>query len=119
MNEIVQVISAVGFPIVAAIACGMFIKWQYEQNAKDMVKNDLSLPVSLYQIVAEYSVTDLTPDKMTYLASEAVNYTFDMDNIYDLPGKTVPDANNVHEEFHVDEEALYDMIVEIFYEPVE
>ena len=74
---------------------------------------------NLYQIVAEYSVTDLTPDKMTYLASEAVNYTFDMDNIYDLPGKTVPDANNVHEEFHVDEEALYDMIVEIFYEPVE
>lgn len=88
-------------------------------KTKDMVKNDLSLPVSLYQIVAEYSVTDLTPDKMTYLASEAVNYTFDMDNIYDLPGKTVPDANNVHEEFHVDEKALYDMIVEIFYEPVE
>lgn len=34
MNEIVSVISAVGFPIVAAVACGMFIKWQYEQNAK-------------------------------------------------------------------------------------
>lgn len=36
MNEIVSVISAVGFPIVAAVACGMFIKWQYEQNAKAM-----------------------------------------------------------------------------------
>ena len=36
MNEIVQVISAVGFPIVAAIACGMFVKWQYEQNAKQV-----------------------------------------------------------------------------------
>lgn len=34
MNDIVSVISAVGFPIVAAVACGMFIKWQYEQNAK-------------------------------------------------------------------------------------
>ena len=38
MNEIVQVISAVGFPIVAAIVaaigCGYFVKWQYEQNAK-------------------------------------------------------------------------------------
>ena len=36
MNDIVQVISAVGFPIVAAVACGMFVKWQYEQNAKAM-----------------------------------------------------------------------------------
>ena len=34
MNEIVSVVSAVGFPIVAAVACGMFVKWQYEQNAK-------------------------------------------------------------------------------------
>ena len=33
MNDIVQVISAVGFPIVAAIGCGYFVKWQYEQNA--------------------------------------------------------------------------------------
>lgn len=36
MNDIVSVISAVGFPIVAAVACGMFVKWQYEQNAKAM-----------------------------------------------------------------------------------
>lgn len=36
MNEIVSVVSAVGFPIVAAVACGMFVKWQYEQNAKAM-----------------------------------------------------------------------------------
>ena len=36
MNEIVSVISAVGFPIVAAVACGMFVKWQYEQNSKAM-----------------------------------------------------------------------------------
>lgn len=36
MNEIVQVISAVGFPIVAAIGCGYFVKWQYEQNQKQI-----------------------------------------------------------------------------------
>lgn len=36
MNEIVQVISAVGFPIVAAIGCGYFVKWQYEQNQKQV-----------------------------------------------------------------------------------
>ena len=36
MNEIVQVISVVGFPIVAAIGCGYFVKWQYEQNQKQV-----------------------------------------------------------------------------------
>lgn len=36
MNEIVSIISAVGFPIVAAVACGMFIKWQYTENQKQM-----------------------------------------------------------------------------------
>ena len=36
MNDVVSIISAVGFPIVAAVACGMFVKWQYEQNAKQV-----------------------------------------------------------------------------------
>ncbi len=36
MNERIQVISAVGFPIVAAIGCGYFVKWQYEQNQKQV-----------------------------------------------------------------------------------
>ncbi|MBR2553852.1 MAG: hypothetical protein IKE94_03220 [Aeriscardovia sp.] len=34
MNDVVSIISAVGFPIVAAIGCGYFVKWQYEQNQK-------------------------------------------------------------------------------------
>ena len=34
MNDIVSVVSAVGFPIVAALGCGFFVKWQYEQNMK-------------------------------------------------------------------------------------
>ena len=36
MNDIVSIISAVGFPIVAAIGCGYFVKWQYEQNQKQV-----------------------------------------------------------------------------------
>lgn len=34
MGDIVQIISAVGFPIVAAVGCAYFVKWQYEQNHK-------------------------------------------------------------------------------------
>ena len=36
MNEVVSIISAVGFPIVAAVGCGYFVKWQYEQNQKQI-----------------------------------------------------------------------------------
>lgn len=36
MNEIAQIISAIGFPIVAAIGCAYFVKWQYEQNQKQI-----------------------------------------------------------------------------------
>jgi hypothetical protein len=36
MNDVVQIISAVGFPIVAAVGCAYFVKWQYEQNNKQL-----------------------------------------------------------------------------------
>lgn len=36
MNDIVQVISAVGFPIVAAVGCAYFVKWQYQQNQQQL-----------------------------------------------------------------------------------
>lgn len=36
MNDVIQIISAVGFPIVAAIGCAYFVKWQYEQNQKQV-----------------------------------------------------------------------------------
>ena len=39
MGDIVQIISAVGFPIVAAVGCAYFVKWQYEQNHKEEVAN--------------------------------------------------------------------------------
>jgi hypothetical protein len=36
MNDIAQIISAIGFPIVAAVGCAYFVKWQYEQNQKQI-----------------------------------------------------------------------------------
>lgn len=36
MGDLVSIISAVGFPIVAAVGCGYFVKWQYEQNQKQI-----------------------------------------------------------------------------------
>ena len=35
-SDIGSIISAVGFPIVAAVGCAYFVKWQYEQNQKQI-----------------------------------------------------------------------------------
>jgi len=87
------------------------------QKTKQMVMQDLSIPLELYEIIADYSVTDVTVDEMMYLASQAVTYSFDMSNIHSIPGETI--VNGEYEEFYVDEAGLYDIIVEVFYEPVE
>lgn len=91
-------------------------------KTKSMIKEDPSLPLKLYDIIASYSVTDISLDKVTYLATQAVNYSFDQNDIYTVPGTTIAgeeNENGVYDEFYVDEEALYDMIVKLFYEPVE
>lgn len=36
MNDIINIISSVGFPILAAIACGYFIKYQMESYKADL-----------------------------------------------------------------------------------
>ncbi|MBQ7943434.1 MAG: LCP family protein [Lachnospiraceae bacterium] len=86
------------------------------QKMKRMVKEDMALLVDLYKIVAEYSVTDVSVDEMTYLVSQMIGYSFDLGSIYSVPGETV--VNGEYEEYYVDEEALYEMIVDIFYEPI-
>ena len=91
-------------------------------KTKNMIKEDPSIPLKLYDIIASYSVTDISLDKVTYLATQAVNYSFDQNEIYTVPGTTIAgeeNENGVYDEFYVDEEALYDMIVNLFYEPVE
>ena len=63
-----------------------------------------------------YTTTDMDINSFTYLASEASGYTFSMDNIYSLQGETVMGTD--YEEFYADEEALEDLIIQLFYEPV-
>lgn len=91
-------------------------------KTKHMIKEDPSIPLKLYDIIEKYSVTDISMDKVTYLATQAVNYSFSQEDIYAVPGETIAgeeNENGVYDEFYVDEEALYDMIVNLFYEPVE
>ena len=76
----------------------------------------MTLPVSVYQKLSKYMVTDITVDEISYLASEYVGYSLDKNGIYSLEGETK--MGEISEEFYPDEDALVDLMVRIFYREV-
>lgn len=88
----------------------------YAQTALSAMKTDITLPVTLYNTISKYMVTDITVDEVSYLATQASSYSFNDDNIYTLTGENK--VGGEYEEFYVDEMALYELILEVFYEEV-
>lgn len=86
-------------------------------QVKLQTRKDLLLPVRMYNELASYMTTDVTVDEVAYLSSIALDYHFDQSNIYSLEGETI--QGEEFEEFYVDETALYEMILDIFYEQVD
>jgi len=89
----------------------------YLQKVKQKTKEDIGFPISVYQAIAPQTVTSLTVDEMTYLVSIAKDYSFDENYLYTLKGETK--QGNVFEEFYVEETDLFELILKVFYEPVE
>lgn len=89
----------------------------YAAAATKTMKNDITLPVTLYGTLSKYMVTDISLDEVSYLAAQAAGYRFDSDNMYSLTGNTV--MGEEFEEFYVDETALYELILKVFYEDVD
>lgn len=90
---------------------------EFIKKARAGAGNDLTLPVKMYQEVTKQMVTDVTAEEVTYLASSILDYSFDGSQIYSIKGETV--MGKQFEEFYVNEEDLYEMILDIFYEPVQ
>lgn len=82
----------------------------------ETVKADLTFPLSIYQTISDYMVTDISPDEFTYLASQAVSYRLDGNLIRGISGKT--DTSDIYAQFYPDEKALYELILDVFYEKI-
>lgn len=89
---------------------------EFVAKAKNAVKEDSSILSSLYNAITPYMVTNVSFDEIAYIAPEAMNYSFDMDAIKMIQGETV--QGEVFEEFNVDETALYDLIIDVFYKEI-
>ena len=83
-------------------------------QAKSAMRSDMTLPLKLYTQVTPYMVTDVTADEAVYLAGQALSYSFSPEDIYSMEGHV--EMGDTFEEFYQDDTALYEMILEIFYE---
>lgn len=80
-------------------------------------KKDITFPLTILDKLSDYVVTDINASKVTYLASTYIGYSFNINGIYNLTGETIVGGGGF-EEFYVDDDALYDLIIQIFYEEV-
>ncbi len=89
----------------------------YVAQAKKALKEDMTLPITMYQTLKPYMVTNVTVDEAAYLATEVLGYTFSQDNLLSVQGTT--DTLGKYDEFYPDEKLLKEMVIELFYEEVE
>lgn len=89
----------------------------YADTARDAIKKNVTLLVSLYNTISKYMVTDITVDEVSYFSTQIPDYRFPSSNVYSVQGETV--MGEKFEEFYVDEKALYELILKVFYDVIE
>ena len=76
--------------------------------------NKTSTISSMYDDIKDYVVTNVLFDDLLMALSD---YELTEDHIYSVPGEVI--MGEAYEEFYVDEDALYDLIIEVFYNETE
>lgn len=85
----------------------------FMKQAIKAVKEDVTLPVTLYKNLTDEMVTDIGMDKAVYLGTQALTMPLDESGIMMLKGDSV--QGSVYDEVYVDDDALYELILNIFY----
>lgn len=86
----------------------------YVEKLKGKIRQDVTFPVTLYQELSKHLVTSLTLQEITYLGGTLAGYDFSMENILSIPGESK--MGEKHEEFYIEETALKQLIIDVFYE---
>ncbi len=88
---------------------------RFTQTAIDMTKKDLSTPVTLFNIVKDYSVTNLNASKISALGYTVVTSGGNVE-FKKVPGEVI--HNGEYAEYVVDEQGMLELILDVYYEPV-
>lgn len=89
----------------------------FEKQLISKTKENITFPVTLFNTITPYMVTDIDVSQVSYLATQALGYSFDSDHIYSIDGTTKL-ADTGYEEFTYDEDSLKDLVVNVFYKEV-
>ena len=79
-------------------------------------KNPAAL-LQLYQTLNQSMVNNVGASQAVYLASQALKLDFSEENIHAMPGENR--YSGEYDEFYADDEALYRLILDVFYTEVE
>uniref|UniRef100_UPI0040572C72 LCP family protein n=1 Tax=Agathobacter sp. TaxID=2021311 RepID=UPI0040572C72 len=86
----------------------------YFSKLKAVAAGSASKVLDVYESIEDYVVTNID---FVDLVSELMSYEYDESRMLTVPGETV--MGEKFEEYHVDDEALYDMIIDVFYREAE
>ena len=75
-----------------------------------------------YEAVKPYMNTDISIDEAVYTAAQALDCTFSAESFYQLSGEDradyIDDEGDYYNDYYLDEEALKDLIMRVFYKEV-
>ena len=89
----------------------------YVKQLKQKMKEDVTFPVTLLGQIQKHLVTSLNVQEITFLADTLLGYDFSMENIISIPGESR--MGEKHEEFYIDDAALKQIVIDVFYEKAE
>ena len=73
--------------------------------------------IEIFSAISDKMVTNISMEEISYLAPLITKYSFDASDFKMISGKTV--KNGEYEEFEVDDDDLYNTIIDVFYEKVD
>ena len=86
-------------------------------RVKEKTKENLTFPLRLYGAAKDHVLTAITTDQIAYLSTAVMGCSFTEEDMFSVTGSiTKPD---LYEEFRVNEEELHELIIEVFYRPID
>lgn len=86
---------------------------QFFSQAKKKAMSNPLIANDLNEAMKSYMVTNMS---VMDILTEVSGYEFTQDRMYSVPGKTV--MGGEFEEYHIDDDALYQMVIDVFYNEV-
>lgn len=91
----------------------------YAAKALDEAKGNVSVILDIVNAVSDYSLTNIGVPELTYLASVFLDHGMSDFDMVTLTGERTYNPQTRYEEFHLDTNAVYQTILDVYYEPLE